>query len=449
MTKSKLAIVILAAGIGSRMKSKKSKVLHPLAGQPMINHLVKTINSLEPDAICVVVGEQKNDVAKEVYPLPTVIQSERLGTAHAVLVARENLSDFDGDVLVLYGDTPLIKFDTFHALLDARASAVDPAVVVLGFTPEDPNSYGRLIINKKGNLESIVETEDASNEQLKINFCNSGVMLIDGNVIWDLLERVDNKNTKGEYYLTDIIGLAREHSRECIAIRGDCDELIGINSREDLAEAESILQDRLRSEALKNGVTFLDPKSVYLSYDTQFGQDVTIAPNVFFGKGVKIGDGAKINAFCHIEGATISAESTVGPFARLRSGSEVGYGVKVGNFVEIKNSTIEKGAKVPHLSYVGDAHVGSDANIGAGTITCNYNGFSKAKTVIGNCSFIGSNTALVAPVSIGDGAVIGAGSTITKNVSSDSLAVTRASQREIVGWAKKNRDENVSQKVKK
>jgi bifunctional UDP-N-acetylglucosamine pyrophosphorylase/glucosamine-1-phosphate N-acetyltransferase len=334
-------------------------------------------------------------------------------------------------------------------MLDARHCELDPAVVVLGFAPDDPGDYGRLILAEDGGLDAIVEAKDASEEQLQGGFCNSGVMAIDGKVLWSLLDRVGNDNAKKEYYLTDIIELARADARTCMAIEGDQDEMIGVNSRLDLAGAEAILQDRLRLQAMENGVTLTDPTTVFLSHDTKLGQDVSIGPNVFFGPGVTIGEGATVNAFCHIEGAEVLPKASIGPFARLRPGTKVSEGAKVGNFVEIKNALLEPGAKVSHLSYIGDAQVGEGANIGAGTITCNYDGFFKWQTIIGKRAFIGSNTALVAPVTIGDGAIVGAGSTITKDVNADALSVTRAPQKSVDGWAKKNRELKATEKAKK
>ena len=449
MTTSKVAVIVLAAGLGTRMKSKMSKVLHHLAGRPMINYLMKTVDGLCPDVVTVVVGELMNDVSDAVSPFPTVVQSERLGTAHAVLAARECISDFDGDVLVLYGDTPLITLETLKTMLDARASLLDPAVVVLGFTPDDPSNYGRLILGENGNLDAIVEAKDAKGEQLQTGLCNSGVMVIDGKVICNLLDRVGTNNAKGEYYLTDIIQLAVNDGRACVVIEGDEDELIGVNSRVELAEAEAILQDRLRFQAMENGVSFTDPTTVFLCQDTELGKDVLIGPNVFFGPGVTVGEGAVINAFCHIEGTEILSKASIGPFARLRPGTKVSEGAKVGNFVEVKNTLLGSNSKVSHLSYLGDSQIGDAANIGAGTITCNYDGYKKSQTIIGKGAFVGSNTALVAPVNIGVGAVVGAGSTITKDVKADSLSVTRAPQKTVDGWAKKNRELKALGKAKK
>lgn len=449
MTTSNTAVIVLAAGLGTRMKSKLPKVLHPLAGRPMIAHLMETIDGLDPEDVAVVVGEFMDSVSESVAPFPTAVQVERLGTAHAVLAARESIGNFDGDVLVLYGDTPLITPNTLDAMLDARQSELDPAVVVLGFTPNDPGAYGRLIMAEDGGLDAIVEAKDASEEQLQVDLCNSGVMAIDGKVMWDLLDRVGNDNAKGEFYLTDIIALARADGRTCAVVEGDPDELIGVNSRIELAEAEAILQDRLRFQAMENGVTLTDPTTVFLSHDTELGEDVSIGPNVYFGPGVRVDDGVEIKAFCHLEGATVLGKATVGPFARLRPGTTVSEGAKVGNFVEVKNAMLEPGAKVSHLSYIGDAHVGEGANIGAGTITCNYDGYFKSKTVIGKGAFIGSNTALVAPVTVGDGAIVGAGSTVSKDVDADALAVTRAPQMQLDGWAKTHNERKAAQKAKK
>lgn len=447
MTMSKTAVIVLAAGLGTRMKSKLPKVMHPLAGRPMISHLMQTIDGLDPENVCVVVGDFMNVVAQAVSPFPTAVQSERLGTGHAVLAARDVIGDFDGDVLVIFGADPLITLPTLKRLLDVRAQGA--AVAVLGFRPHDADLYGRLIVDQDGSLQAIVEARDATGEQLEIGLCNSGVMAIDGNLLWGLLDRVGNDNAKGEYYLTDIIDLACKDGHTCATCEGDPDELIGIDSRADLAEAEAILQDRLRFAAMENGVTMTDPTTVFLSHDTVFEPDVSIGPNVYFGPGVSVGQGATIHPFCHIEGATIAANASVGPFARLRPGTELGEDVKVGNFVEIKNALIEPGAKVSHLSYIGDAVVGAAANIGAGTITCNYDGYSKFKTLIGKAAFIGSNTALIAPVTIGDGAVVGAGSTISKDVDADALAVSRAKQQQVDGWAKNNRARKSARQAKK
>lgn len=450
MTKTKTAAIVLAAGLGTRMKSGIPKVLHPLAGRPMIAHLLQTLSALKPDQIVVVGGgDGMADVAAAVAPHPCVDQGERLGTGHAVLAARPALGDFDGDVFVLFGGDPLIGADTLSRMIEARHSKPQPSIVVLGFETWEPAAYGRLITDGDGALEAIVEAKDATPEQLQITLCNSGVMLIDGRVLWGLLDRVGNENAKGEYYLTDIIALARGDGLTCAVVEGDEDELLGVDDRIDLASAEAYVQNQLRFAAMQGGATLLDPDSVHFSFDTRLGQDVTVGPHVVFGPGVSVGDGATIKAFSHLEGAHVSYGATVGPFVRLRPGADVGKGARVGNFVEIKNAVLGEGAKVNHLSYIGDADIGDGANIGAGTITCNYDGFMKYQTVIGKGAFIGSNTALVAPVTIGDGAVVGAGSTITKDVDADALALTRPEQKQAKGWAKNNREIKSAIKAKK
>jgi bifunctional UDP-N-acetylglucosamine pyrophosphorylase/glucosamine-1-phosphate N-acetyltransferase len=429
------------------MKSRRPKVMHPLAGRPMIGHLLATVDAMAPDEVVVVIGEDMDEVADAVHPHKTAVQHERLGTAHAVRAAMGALDGFDGDVVVLYGDTPLITRETVTAMLGARRGEGDPAVVVLGFRPDDPGAYGRLIAGADGALERIVEAKDANDDELAVDLCNSGVMAFDGKVLAGLLARIGNDNAKGEYYLTDAVELARADGRACRVIEGDAEELLGINSRGELAVAEALVQSDLRAAALEGGATLIDPSTVYFSFDTALGTDVTVGPNVVFGPGVSVGDGADIKAFCHIEGATIGAGVSVGPFARLRPEAVVADGARIGNFVEIKKATVEPGAKVNHLSYIGDARVGANANIGAGTITCNYDGFFKSFTDIGAGAFIGSNTALVAPVKIGDGAVVGAGSTITHDVAADALSLTRAQQVDRDGMAKTIREHKAAKKA--
>ena len=445
MTKQKkTAAIVLAAGMGTRMRSSRAKVMHEIAGRPMVSHLLDTLQKLELEEVVVVVGPDMLDVADAVAPHKTAVQNQRLGTAHAVQAGLEGLSDeFSGDVLVLYGDTPLISEQTLNAMLEARAVEPAPAAVVLGFWPEDPTGYGRLIVDEEDDtLVAIVEHKDASPEEKTIGLCNSGVMALGGEQLHDFLSRIGNDNANGEYYLTDIVHVAGEAGFTCVAVEGDEAELLGVNSRIDLAMAETTLQDELRSRAMSRGATLIDPSSVYFSWDTQLGQDVVVEPGVVFGMGVTVGDNVRIKAYSHIEGTTIGEGSTVGPFARLRPGAEIGSGAKIGNFVEIKKSVIEDGAKVSHLSYIGDARVGTDANVGAGTITCNYDGFNKHHTDIGAGAFIGSNSALVAPVKIGDGAIIGAGSTISKDVDADALGVERAEHRQVPGWAETFRNKN-------
>ncbi|MCW9034708.1 MAG: bifunctional UDP-N-acetylglucosamine diphosphorylase/glucosamine-1-phosphate N-acetyltransferase GlmU [Rhodospirillales bacterium] len=441
MSKNKTAVIVLAAGMGTRMKSDLPKVMHPLAGRPMIKHLLATVEGLKPERIAVVVGPDMDDLEQAVAPHPTAIQTDRLGTGHAVLAAREALEGFTGDVLIVYGDTPLLSKHTLVSMLEARRTKPNPAVVVLGFRPFDPGQYGRLMVDEEGDLNQIVEFNDATAEEKEEDLCNSGVMCVDGKLLFNLLDQVTNDNAKGEYYLTDIVELAGEGGSRSVVVEGDEEELLGINSRVELAAAEAIIQDDMRTKAMENGVTLLDPSTVYFSHDTKIGKEVTIEPNVFFGPGVTIGDHVHVRAFCHLEGATLEGGSTIGPFARLRPGSQLDQGAKVGNFVEVKNAVLEKGAKVSHLTYIGDARVGEEANVGAGTITCNYDGFDKSHTDIGAGAFIGSNTALVAPVKIGDGAIVGAGSTVTKDVAPDALAVSRADQRGVDSWAKRFRQQ--------
>ncbi|HLO76891.1 MAG TPA: bifunctional UDP-N-acetylglucosamine diphosphorylase/glucosamine-1-phosphate N-acetyltransferase GlmU [Magnetospirillum sp.] len=434
MANSQLAIIVLAAGMGTRMKSDLPKVMHPLAGRPMVQHLMDTVSGLNPDKVVVVVGPGMDAVDKAVAPARTVIQAERLGTGHAVMQARAELQDFTGDVLVLYGDTPLITRATLDRMLEERRGPKDPAVVVLGFKPRDPAYYGRLVVGAEG-LKAIVEWKDANQDQREIPLCNSGVLAIDGKRLWALADRITNENAKGEYYLTDLVALARADGDDCSFVLGEEEELLGVNSRAELACAEAIIQTRLREHAMENGATLIDPQSVWFAWDTRLGRDVVVWPHVVFGPGVTVGDGVTIKGFCHFEKCRIDDGADVGPYARLRPGAEIGARAHVGNFVEIKKAVVEEGAKVNHLTYIGDARVGSGANVGAGTITCNYDGFNKSFTDIGANAFIGSNSSLVAPVKIGDGAIVGAGSVVTRNVSAGALAVTRANQMELSEWA--------------
>jgi bifunctional UDP-N-acetylglucosamine pyrophosphorylase/glucosamine-1-phosphate N-acetyltransferase len=422
------------------MKSALPKVLHPVAGRPMIGHLLDRLDAVQPDHTIVVVSPGMPGVAAFVAPAETVIQDPPLGTGHAVLAARSALEGFDGDVLVLFGDTPLLTEDTMQSMVAARRTAGDPAVVVLGFRPADPGEYGRLITASDGELEAIVEAKDADAAQRGIGLCNAGIMAIDGKRLFNLLEAVDNDNAKGEYYLTDIVEIARSRGWGCTVVEtGDPVEVMGVNSRAGLAEAEAAMQDRLRIKAMDGGATLTAPETVWFSHDTKLGRDVTIGPNVVFGAKVSVGDKVEIRAFCHIDGATIEDGAIIGPYARLRPGADIGADAHVGNFVEIKAARLDEGAKANHLSYIGDSWVGAGANIGAGTITCNYDGFFKSRTEIGEGAFIGSNTALVAPVRIGAGAITGAGSTISKDVPDNALSITRAPQENRPGWAMKYR----------
>jgi bifunctional UDP-N-acetylglucosamine pyrophosphorylase/glucosamine-1-phosphate N-acetyltransferase len=447
MTKTKTAIVVLAAGLGTRMKSDLPKVMHPVAGRPMIQHLMSTLKTLSPERLVVVVGAGMEAVVKAVAPWPTVVQEPRLGTGHAVMAGARALGGFDGDVLVVYGDTPLITSETLERVLKARHAPAQPAVVVLGFRPREPAAYGRLIVGPIGTLDAIVEAKDAGPEELAVDLCNSGVMAIDGNRLSGLLDRLDNGNAKGEYYLTDIVHIARADGLACGVVEGDEAEFIGINSRADLARAEAIVQDRLRTRAMAEGATLIDPVSVFFSHDTRLGRDVTVGPNVVFAPGVSVGDNVEIRPFCHLEGVSIEARALIGPFARLRPGARIGPDAHIGNFVEIKNASVEAGAKVNHLTYVGDARIGAKANVGAGTITCNYDGYFKDHTDIGAGAFIGSNTALVAPVKVGDGAIIGAGSVVAQDVPADALALTRGPHTVKEDWARAFRQRRGAEKA--
>ncbi len=440
------AVIILAAGLGTRMKSDTPKVLHRLAGRPMILHLLDEVARLGPERVVLVIGPEMDAVAGAVSGHPagavTAVQEERLGTGHAARQALPHLHDYSGDILVLYGDSPLITADTMRRLLVARAADTDPGVVVLGFQASDPGDYGRLILGDADSLDRIVEAADAGPDELHTGLSNSGIFAVDGARFADWLAAIGSDNAKGEYYLTDMVGVSVAEGRQCSVVEGAESELLGVNSRAELAAAERVVQDRLRAAAMAAGATLRDPGTVYFSFDTELGRDVTVGPNVVFGPGVSIADDVEIRAFCHIEAAEIEAGALIGPFARLRPGAKIGAAARVGNFVEIKNATLSAGAKANHLSYIGDASVGPGANIGAGTITCNYDGYNKSVTEIGAGAFIGSNTALVAPVKVGDGAVTGAGSVITRDVAADALAVTRAKQTEMPGWAAKKRAEH-------
>lgn len=424
-----LSLVVLAAGQGTRMRSGLPKVLHEVGGASLVAHAIRSANDLSPERVVVVTGHGAKAVNAHLEGLfpnaQTVEQSERLGTAHAVDQAREALADFDGDVIVLYGDTPFIEGSTLERMLAARQTGAD--VVVLGFEAAEPGKYGRLIV-ENDKLERIVEAKDASPQELAVTLCNSGVVCADSKELFKLISQVNNDNASGEYYLTDIVGLANAAGKNCIAVTCHEAETMGINSRVELSLAEAVFQAKARKTAMLNGATLQAPDTVYFSYDTQLGQDVVVEPNVVFGPGVSVADNANIRAFSHFEDCMIGAGAVVGPYARIRPGSEIGQGAKIGNFVETKKAKVGTGAKINHLSYVGDAEVGEEANIGAGTVTCNYDGVLKHQTKIGAKAFIGTNSSLVAPVEVGDGAMTAAGSVITRNVPADALAVSRAPQ---------------------
>jgi len=449
MTDRQLAVVILAAGKGTRMKSDLPKVLHKIAGRSLLGHVLDRVRALAPARVVVVTGKAMAEVAKAAQPAKIAIQHPPLGTGHAVMAALPALEGFAGDVIVTYADVPLVESETFRKLLERRRAKDKPAAVVLGFRPADTAEYGRLVQDRRGRLLRIVEHKDASAAERKIGLCNAGIMALDGRLLPSLLAKLGNKNAKGEYYLTDLIALAHKAKRGAATIEAPAEEVMGINSRVQLAEAEAALQRRLRIVAMEAGATLIAPETVFFSHDTRLGRDVFVGPHVYFGPGVTIGDKVEIKGHCHIEGASVEREAIVGPYARLRPGTKIGAGARIGNFVEIKQATIEAGAKVNHLTYVGDARVGSGANVGAGTITCNYDGFDKHFTEIGAGAFIGSNTALVAPVKVGDGAIVGAGSVITRDVPPDALAVERAAQKDIASWAARFRTKKRLEKAQR
>ncbi len=447
MSRSCLAI-ILAAGESTRMKSSMSKVLHPVAGRPMIAHVMATIAASGIADVALVVGRDAEKVAKAAgvagVDVTPFVQTERLGTGHAVLAAREAIFRGYDDILVAYGDVPLITAAPLIAAREALAKGSD--VAVIGFHTDRPTGYGRLLV-ENGELVAIREEKDASEEERAVTWCNSGLMAIDGKKALDLLSRIGNANAKGEYYLTDIVEIARALGGRTVAVDAPEAELTGCNNRAELAAIERLWQERRRHELMISGVSMIAPETVFLSYDTVIGQDALIEPNVVFGPGVVIEEGAVIHAFSHIEGAHVAAGASVGPFARLRPGANLAEGSKVGNFCEVKKAEIGKGAKVNHLTYIGDATVGADANIGAGTITCNYDGINKHETHIGARAFIGSNSALVAPVSVGDDAFVASGSVITEDVPADALALGRARQEIKPERAKAIRERNQALKV--
>jgi bifunctional UDP-N-acetylglucosamine pyrophosphorylase/glucosamine-1-phosphate N-acetyltransferase len=436
------AVVILAAGQGTRMRSDTHKVLHPIASQPLLLHLLDCVDSLGASRRVVVVGKGRDQVEVTLRGRDVAIahQAEQKGTGHAVLQARQALEGYDGPVLILYGDTPFVRASTLKRMLERLDGGDGPGVVVLASTPADPLKYGRIILGEGDRIAKMVEYKDATEEERAVRLCNSGMMAVRSTDLFRWLGEVGNDNAAGEYYLPDIVNIAATEGREAVVIEGDPYETAGVNSRAELAHLELEWQRRRREQALDEGATLIDPESVWFAFDTRLGRDVTVEPHVVFGPAVEVADGATIKAFSHIEGAIIGAKASIGPFARIRPGTVLGEGSKAGNFVELKNAKVGEGAKVNHLSYVGDAEVGAAANIGAGTITCNYDGFGKYRTVIGAGAFIGSNTALVAPVTVGEGAVVGAGSVITSDVAADSLALERSEQKGIAGWAKRFRE---------
>ena len=436
------AVIILAAGQGTRMRSDTHKVLHPIASRPLLLHLLDRVDALGAERKVVVLGKGREQVEAALVgrDVTIAVQAEQKGTGHAVQQAAGALAGYDGPVIILYGDTPFVETGTLRRMLDRLDGAEGPGVVVLASSPDDPLKYGRIILGEGDRIAKMVEFKDATEEERAVRLCNSGMMAVRAKDLFRWLAEVGNDNAAGEYYLPDIVAIAAAEGRDTVVIEGDPYEAAGVNSRAELAHLELEWQRRRREEALDEGATLIDPESVWFAYDTKLGRDVTVEPHVVFGPGVEIADGAVIHAFSHIEGANIGLKSSIGPFARIRPGTRLAAKTKVGNFVELKKAEVAEGAKINHLSYVGDASVGARANIGAGTITCNYDGFRKYGTVIGKGAFIGSNTALVAPVTVGDGAIVGAGSVITRDVEPDSLAVERSEQKGIAGWARRFRD---------
>jgi bifunctional UDP-N-acetylglucosamine pyrophosphorylase/glucosamine-1-phosphate N-acetyltransferase len=440
MAKRTCLAIVLAAGEGTRMRSGLPKSLHRIGGRSLLAHVLTAAMRAGGSEIAVVVGPDHGTVAEEALSLAPKAkifeQKERRGTAHAVLSARTALQGKPDDVLVMFADTPLVRPQTLNRLREALRQGA--TVAVLGFHPKDPAGYGRLV-TRGGKLLAIVEDRDASEQEKRIGFCNGGLMALAGDKALTVLDRIGNANAKSEYYLSDAVAIARDMGLKAAAIETEEDDMRGINTKAQLAESEAVLQQRLRAAAMEAGVTLVAPETVFLSADTKFGKDVTVEPNVVFGPGVTVGDRALIRAFSHLEGAHVGKGARVGPFARLRPGAELGTDVHIGNFVEVKAAKMEAGAKANHLAYIGDARVGAGANVGAGTITCNYDGVAKHRTDIGKDAFIGSNSALVAPVKIGDRSYIGSGSVITRDVPADSLALARGEQVTKQGWAKRLR----------
>ena len=424
------------------MKSDLHKVLHPLAGRPMLLHLLGSVAALAPSRSVVVVGAGRDQVEAAVAPLGVTVahQAEQFGTGHAVRMAEEALHGFAGDVLILYGDVPLVTAATMRRMIERLHGDDLPAAVVLGFRPADPAAYGRVIADADGRIDRMVEYKDATDEERAVTLCNSGLMAVCGEDLFALLARVGNDNAAGEFYLPDIVMLAAGDGRASAVIETEADEVAGVNSRAELAAVELAWQRRRRARAMAEGASLVAPDTVWFSHDTTLGCDVVVEPNVVFGPGVSVADKVVIHAFSHLEGATVAEGAAVGPYARLRPGAVMEAGSRVGNFVEMKKAVLGPGAKANHLTYLGDAEIGAGANIGAGTITCNYDGFFKYRTKIGAGAFIGSNSALVAPVTIGDGAIVGAGSTVTSDVEADALALVRPPQTAKPGWAARFRD---------
>jgi bifunctional UDP-N-acetylglucosamine pyrophosphorylase/glucosamine-1-phosphate N-acetyltransferase len=446
-----LAIIVLAAGKGTRMRSDIPKVLHRAAGRSLLGHVLSAAAAVNPQRAIVVTGADMPEVGREAARFMSnatlALQEKRQGTAHAVSMADKGLEGFKGTVLVLYGDVPLIRSETIASL--AKAVTRETPLAVLGFHAANPTGYGRLIRDSNGRLVAIREELDTSVEERRIDLCNSGFLAVDSTLLWRLLPKIKNENAKHEYYLTDLVELARRDGHEIALAECSETEVHGVNTRAQLAQIEALLQQDYRRKAMEGGATLIAPETVFLSADTKIGKDVVIEPNVVIGPQVAIGDDVAILGFSHIEGATIADGARIGPYARLRPGAEIGPDAHIGNFVEVKKAKIGAGAKANHLSYIGDASVGAKTNIGAGTITCNYDGYEKHLTDIGADVFVGSNSALVAPVKVGDGANIAAGSVITKDVPADALAVARGRQETKSGWARAYRSKKKAKKAAK
>lgn len=459
MTQHNLAIVVLAAGLGTRMKSARPKVLHEIAGRSMLGHVLSAVATLDPERVVIVAGPGMEDAVERAAQEAgvrhrTVVQGERLGTGHAVSCAKPALDGYYGEagggsILVVFGDTPLLTPETLQGMVATHVAEGGPALLGLAFRPDHPGQYGRVVCDDAGRVVKIVEHADADEAQRAIDLCNAGILLGAGPALIGFVDALRNDNAKGEYYLTDVYAMAHGQGTPARAFLADPDEVLGINSRAELAAAEALVQIRLRAHAMADGATLIDPASVWLAHDTRLGRDVTIEPNVIFGRGVVVGDNVTIRGFCHLEGVRIEDGATVGPFARLRPGAVIGEDARVGNFVEVKNAVMGPGAKANHLTYLGDADIGANANIGAGTITCNYDGVGKHRTVIGEGAFIGSNTALVAPVTVGAAAIVGAGSTITADVEPDAIAVARGEERQHTGAASRFRARRLRDKEQK
>jgi bifunctional UDP-N-acetylglucosamine pyrophosphorylase/glucosamine-1-phosphate N-acetyltransferase len=445
--------IVLAAGEGKRMRSSLPKALHKIAGRSMLAHVLDAVGQAGADAIAVVVGPDRDDVAAEATRAAPgakiFVQTERRGTAHAVLAARDALSQGFADVLVVFADTPLVRPETFALLLEKRASGAGVGVVALGFELDDPTGYGRLLTDEGGHLLAIREHKDASAEERAVGLCNAGLMALDGARALDWLERIGDKNAQGEFYLPDVVEIARGDGAACLIAGAEADEVLGVNDKAQLAQVEAEIQRRLRLAAMQAGATLVAPETVFFSHDTILAPDVLVEPHVVFGPGVRVAEGVVIHSFSHCEGAALARGVMIGPYARLRPGAKLAEGARVGNFVEIKQAEIGAGAKVNHLTYIGDATIGPRANIGAGVITCNYDGFLKYRTTIGADAFIGSNSSLVAPVEIGAGAYVGSGSVVTKDVEPEALAVARGRQAILPGWATAFRKKMAARKAEK